>query len=212
MHRSRRRYYYYPYFYPNYHPSGKGFLAVSGGENMKEETIKAIASIIVDNREELIKELDELKIACSCGLHDATEADLADIIVENIGDEKLRAWIAQRTASKFGKLNAEGGGGSGGGGGGAGAGSWLSAITEVFKTVGVLVHGGQQNKAIKGEYKNLITQKALEYKAEQEKAKRAQRTTDTIIIVGASLAFIGFGALLYISSTKQQSRQLAIAK
>jgi len=194
-----RRSYYYPYFYPNYHPSGKGFLPASGGGNKKEEIISAIASIIVDNREELISKLDEYKIACSCGLSGATEADLSDIIVENIENEKLRKWIAERTASKFGKSSAEGG--DGGGGGNAGA--WLGAITELFKLSGTIAGGAQQNKAIKGEYKNLIASEALKYRAEQERGKRAERTMNTLLIAGTSLALLGLGAWFYISSTKK---------
>jgi hypothetical protein len=190
----RRRGYYYPHFYPNYQPFGKGFLAVSG-DNAKEEAIKAIASIIVDNREELIKELDDLKIACSCGLVGATEADLSDIVVENLGNEKLRKWIAERTASKFAKSSVDGGADP--------VSAIANALGQLFKATGTIVGGAQQNKAVKGEYKNLIVSEALKYKAEQEKAKRTERTTNTLLIAGASLAFLGLGAVFYFGSTKQ---------
>jgi hypothetical protein len=191
----RRRGYYYPHFYPYYHPSGKGFLAVSGDDS-KSEAVKAIASIIVDNREELIKELDDLKIACSCGLVGATEADLSDIIVENLGNEKLRKWIAERTASKFAKSsNADGGADP--------VSAIANALGQLFKATGTIVGGAQHNKAVKGEYKNLIATEALKYKAEQEKAKRTERTTNTLLIAGASLAFLGLGAVFYFGSTKQ---------
>lgn len=200
----RRRGYYYPYFYPNYHHSGKGFLAVSG-DDVKQEAVKAIASIIVDNRQELIVELDELKIACSCGLTGATEADLADIVVDNLGNEKLRQWIAKRTASKFNSgasANADGGADP--------VTAIANALGQLFKATGTIVGGAQHNKAVKGEYKNLITQKALEYKTEQEKAKRTERTTNTLLIAGASLTLLGLGAVFYFRSQRQVKVQVGV--
>lgn len=193
-----RRKFYYPNFYPNYsYPrTDRPFFSVSGsGDNTKnEDVVKAIAVLIVDNRNELIKKLDELKIACSCGLHDAAEKDLSDIIIENIGNKKLREWIAEKIANKFEYNNGEGGGSSG----------WLGAITAAFQTTGVIVSGAQENKAIKGEYKNLIATEAIKYRAEQEKAIQRQKTIETLAIAGVSLAILGLGALFYFSSVKQQ--------
>lgn len=191
-----RRSYYYPYFYPNYYrqPADKRFYAAEG-EGIREEVVKSIAAIIVDNRKELIEKLDEFKIACSCGLHDATEADLSDIIVENLGNEKLRMWLAMRTAEKFSKSSVEGGVDP--------VTLALKALGDIFKATGSIVGGAQQNKAIKGQYKNLITNEALKYKAEQERAKQRERTLNTVLAAGASLALLGIGALIYFSSTKR---------
>ena len=160
----------YPSSYP-YPPKRdfRIFAAEGSGDRedgaSKGDAVKAIATVIVDNRAELINKLDELKIACSCGLHEATEKDLSDIIVENIGNGQLRHWIGQKT--------------------------------------GIMVSGVQQNKDVKEEYKNLVSDTAIKYRAEREKVNRNKRTTNTLLIAGVSIAIVG--VIYYVNKTKNKS-------
>jgi hypothetical protein len=199
---------YRPYYYPNYpylgysYPLYKDpkFFAMTGSPEKQSDIISGIAKVIVNNREELINKLDELKLACSCGLHEATEKDLSDIVVDNIGNKKLAIWLSEKISGTPYK-NAEGGGDSGGKGGGAGG--WLTAVTEVFKTIGIISKGSQESKGRKDEYKKLITSEAVKYKQEQERSKSRERNMNTLMIAGGAVLLLGVGVMIYLGSTKK---------
>lgn len=168
-----------------------------------QEIVKAIAVVIVDNRDELIKKLDELGIACSCSLHDAAEKDLSDIIIENIDNKELRLWLAGKIISNKSEYK------------NAGA-DPITAIanlgTAMYEALGkglVLIRGGQEKRAKKEEYKRDLTLEVIKIKEEREKAMRSEKTRDTLIIVGVSFFILGVSALIYFKSTKVQPKFIA---
>lgn len=161
----------------------------------KEKLLSEIAGIIVNNRRELVDKLDELELACSCTIFDASEKDLADIVIENMGNEKFSKWLSEKIASNNPSLSADG----------ASGGDIAGAAANVLKMIGDLIKGGQQNKLEREKYKAQIAEAASKYKLEREKSKRIERATNTWMIVGGSLLLIGIGAFVYYSNTKAQS-------
>lgn len=197
----RRGYPYYPYTLFR----DSKFFAVNGTADKQNEVISGIARIIAENKKELIDKLDKLDLACPCALENASEKDLSEVVIENIGNKDFQKWLSEKIASyRVGiSANAEGDGGGDGGGGNAGA--WLGAVTEVFKTIGIISKGGQQNKAQKAEYKNLIASEAVKYKQAQEKAKRTEQAYNNLMYVGGALIMLGIGAVIYFNVTKDAS-------
>ena len=197
----RVSYPYYPLPYP-YSPytlyRDPKYFAMTGDE---QKIISGIAKVIVNNRKELIEKLDELEIACSCGLGDATEKDLSDIIVESIENKKLQEWLADKIAQKGKYSNA----------GADPVSAIASAIGSIFQFGTTAVGAGAANKARKAEYKNAITQAAINYKVEQEKNKRSEKTSNTLMIVGGAILLLGVGALIYFGTMKGQKPQMATA-
>jgi hypothetical protein len=162
--------------------------------------IKDIAKIIVDNRDELIKKLDELGISCSCSLHDATEKSLSDIIVDNIENKELILWLAEKIASNESEYK------------NAGADpitAIANAITAIEENIGKglsLVLAGQKKRTVKEQYKRDLTLEVIKIKEERERAMRNEKTRDTLIIAGVSFFILGVSALIYFKSTKGQPK------
>lgn len=166
--------------------------------NNQDKVISGIAKVIVNNRKELIAKLVELNLACSCVIEEATEKDLSDVVVENIENKDLQKWLAQKIAANAEYKNA----------GADPVTAIANAIGAIFSTVTTGISASAAKKAQKEAYKNAITQKALDYKIAQEKAKTAERTTNTLMIVGGSLLLIGVGFAIYYG-TKPKA-QLAV--
>lgn len=61
---------------------------------------KAIAVILVDDRQELKKKLVQLGLACSCTIDEMKDKDLADTIVEGIHNKELQLWFAEKIIGK----------------------------------------------------------------------------------------------------------------
>lgn len=156
----------------------------------REKLLLEISKVIVDNRRELVDKLDELELACSCTIFDASEKDLADIVAENMGNEKFSKWISEKIAAKNPSISADG----------ASGGDIAGAAANILKVIGDIIKGGQQNKLEKQKYKAQIAEAAQKYRLEREKSKRVERATNTWMIVGGSLLLIGVGAWIYYSS------------
>ena len=110
----------------------------------------------------------------------------------------MRYWLAEKITKQSGYSNA----------GGIDPISVIaSAAGDLFKLIGTGVGAGASNKAVKAGYKDSITSAAISYRAEQEKNRKAEQTTNVLLVAGASLVLLGVGALIYFGSVKGQKQQ-----
>ncbi len=171
----RRGRFYYPYSYPNYNPSGKGFLAVDGSASSEQTAIKTIAKIIVDNEKELKDELVQLGLACSCTIDETNEKDLSVIVIDNIDNNSLRMWFAKK----------------------------LSAQPDMISALrGSTLRNMIANKSARDKYRTAIGQEAVNYKATSGGDSKLQPVSGGMpVIIGVSLLLVGAYAISRIPVT-----------
>ena len=196
--------YYRPSYYPNYpynpyqtYPRFKDPKYFAMNAESENEIISGIAKIIVNNKQELKDKLVQLGLACSCTIDKQSDADLSDCIVEGMDNKIFQKWLAEKIVKNKSvkELQAEGG---------DPVTAIASAVGDIFKTIGVGVKARQEKLGAKAKYKEAITKSALEYKTQQEKDKRAERTTNNLMIAGGALLLIGVGALIFFGSMSQK--------